>query len=110
MLITSATLDEVSLVTDPAIDSARVSEVAASENEAPKEDSASATAEADDIIAYYSDILPKTYGSKCFIVSSDKDFIQLVNDDVIVYRPIEREYYTKDKVKEKFGVLADNFI
>jgi HK97 family phage prohead protease len=47
MNITSATLDEVSLVTDPAIDSARVSEVAASENEAPKEDSAPATAEAD---------------------------------------------------------------
>ena len=47
MKITSATLDEVSLVTDPAIDSARVSEVAASENEAPKEDSDSATAETD---------------------------------------------------------------
>jgi HK97 family phage major capsid protein len=47
MLITSATLDEVSLVTDPAIDSARVSEVAASEKEAPKQDSASATAEAE---------------------------------------------------------------
>jgi HK97 family phage prohead protease len=47
MQITSATLDEVSLVTDPAIDSARVSEVAASENEAPKENSESATAEAD---------------------------------------------------------------
>jgi HK97 family phage major capsid protein len=45
MKITSATLDEVSLVTDPAIDSARVSEVAASENEAPKEDSEPATAE-----------------------------------------------------------------
>jgi len=48
MQITSATLDEVSLVTDPAIDSARVAEVvAASENEAPKEDSAPATADAD---------------------------------------------------------------
>jgi len=46
MQITAATLDEVSLVTDPAIDSARVSEVAASENEAP-EDSAPASAEAD---------------------------------------------------------------
>jgi HK97 family phage prohead protease len=46
MQITAATLDEVSLVTDPAIDSARVSEVAASENEAP-EDSAPATAEED---------------------------------------------------------------
>jgi HK97 family phage major capsid protein len=47
MQITSATLDEVSLVTDPAIDSARVSEVAASENEAPQQDSAPATAEED---------------------------------------------------------------
>jgi HK97 family phage major capsid protein len=47
MQITSATLDEVSLVTDPAIDSARVSEVAASENEAPKEDSDLATADSD---------------------------------------------------------------
>ena len=48
MKITSASLEEVSLVTDPAIDSARVSEVAASENEAPKEEnSAPATAEAD---------------------------------------------------------------
>jgi HK97 family phage major capsid protein len=46
MKILKARLDEVSLVTDPAIDSARVSEVAASENEAP-ENSDSATAEAD---------------------------------------------------------------
>ncbi len=45
MQITSATLDEVSLVTDPAIDSARVAEVvAASENE-EKKDSDLATAD-----------------------------------------------------------------
>jgi len=46
MKILKARLDEVSLVTDPAIDSARVSEVAASENEAP-ENSESATADTD---------------------------------------------------------------
>ena len=46
MKITSASLEEVSLVTDPAIDSARVSEVAASENEALK-DSEPATADSD---------------------------------------------------------------
>jgi HK97 family phage prohead protease len=47
MQITSATLDEVSLVTDPAIDSARVAEVvAASENEENK-DSDLATADSD---------------------------------------------------------------
>jgi len=47
MKITSASLEEVSLVTDPAIDSARVSEVAASENEAPQENSEPATADSD---------------------------------------------------------------
>ena len=48
MKISSASLEEVSLVTDPAIDSARVSEVAASENEAPKEeDSEPAPADSD---------------------------------------------------------------
>ena len=47
MQITSATLDEVSLVTDPAIDSARVKEVAASETEEVKEDSDLATADSD---------------------------------------------------------------
>jgi len=33
--------------------------------------------EADDIIAYLCDKLPKTYDSQVFIVSSDKDFLQL---------------------------------
>ena len=47
MKITSATLEEVSLVTDPAIQSARVSDVAASENEAPKEDSEPASADSE---------------------------------------------------------------
>ena len=47
MKITSASLEEVSLVTDPAINSARVSEVAASENEATKEDSEPAPADSD---------------------------------------------------------------
>jgi DNA polymerase I len=67
-------------------------------------------AEADDIIAYYSDILPKKYGSKVYIVSSDKDFLQLINENVIVYRPTEKEFYNREMIKNKFGVLAENFI
>ena len=48
MKITSASLEEVSLVTDPAIDSARVSEVAASENETSQEENSEpATADSD---------------------------------------------------------------
>jgi DNA polymerase-1 len=66
--------------------------------------------EADDIIAVLSQDLVKKFNSTVFIVSSDKDFIQLVNDNVIVYRPIEKEYYSPKTVIEKFDVLAENFI
>jgi 5'-3' exonuclease len=66
--------------------------------------------EADDIIAYISDHLNKTHNSKCFIVSSDKDFIQLVNENITVYRPTEKEFYTPKTVLEKFDILAENFI
>jgi len=66
--------------------------------------------EADDIIAHLATKLSSDYGSKVFIVSSDKDFIQLVNENIIVYRPIEKDYYTTDTVIEKFGISAANFI
>jgi DNA polymerase-1 len=66
--------------------------------------------EADDIIAVLSKHLVDKYNSNVFIVSSDKDFVQLINDRVIVYRPIEKEYYTSQTVLEKFDVLAENFI
>jgi len=66
--------------------------------------------EADDIIAYLSDILPNKHNSQVFIVSNDKDFIQLVNDKVTIYRPAEKEHYTPQTVKNKFGILAENFI
>ena len=62
--------------------------------------------EADDVIAVLSEKLEEQYNSNVFIVSSDKDFIQIVTDKTIVYRPMEKEFYTKDTVKEKFGVLA----
>ena len=66
--------------------------------------------EADDIIAYYSQTLCKSPKDKAFIVSSDRDFIQLINENVAVFRPIEKEFYTPDTVKEKFGIPAGNFI
>lgn len=66
--------------------------------------------EADDIIAYYSKTLPKNEKDQIFIVSSDKDFLQLVNKNVIVYRPIEKTFYTEDKMEEKYNMSASNFI
>jgi DNA polymerase-1 len=66
--------------------------------------------EADDIIAVLAEKLVEKHNSTCFIVSSDKDFLQLVTDKIIVYRPMEKEYYTPKVVEEKFGLLPHNFI
>jgi len=66
--------------------------------------------EADDIIAHLSLILPTQPEDRVFIVSSDKDYLQLVTEKIIVYRPIEKEYYTTDTVKERFGVNPNNFL
>jgi 5'-3' exonuclease len=66
--------------------------------------------EADDVIAYLSSTLPTKPEDRVFIVSSDKDYLQLVTEKVIVYRPIEKEYYTTDTVKSKFGVNPSNFL
>ena len=66
--------------------------------------------EADDIIAVLSKKLVKKHNSTCFRVSSDKDFLQLVTDKIIVYRPMEKEYYTPSSVKEKYGIIPENFI
>jgi len=66
--------------------------------------------EADDIIAYLCNKLPNHPDDKLFIVSSDKDFLQLVNKNVIVYRPMEKKYYTEEVFKSKYKMSPQNFI
>lgn len=66
--------------------------------------------EADDIIAYLTHYMSTKYNSKCIIVSADKDFLQIVNDNITVYSPIVKEFYTPKLVKEKFGLPSYNFI
>ena len=66
--------------------------------------------EADDIISYVAQTIDKKYNGKSFIVSSDKDFLQIINDNIMVYRPIEKKIYTKETVMDKFKVLSENFI
>jgi DNA polymerase-1 len=66
--------------------------------------------EADDIISYLSNVVVNKPEDKVFIVSSDKDFIQLVNDNVIVYRPMEKEYYTEQTVIDKYKMSPKNFV
>jgi len=66
--------------------------------------------EADDIIAHLSRYLVNEHDSKCIIVSADKDFLQLVDDNITVYSPMIKEFYTPRAIVEKFGLPAKNFI
>jgi DNA polymerase-1 len=66
--------------------------------------------EADDIIAHLSYYLSNKHDSKVTIVSADKDFLQLVNNNITVYSPIVKEFYTPRLIVEKFGLPAKNFI
>ncbi len=43
------------------------------------------------------------------IVSSDKDFIQLLDDKTLLFRPTQDEILNKNKVVEKFGIHPRNF-
>ena len=61
--------------------------------------------EADDIIAY---LAPKFKQS--IIVSADQDFLQLVSDDITVYSPIKKKFYTPSKVEEEFNCSPCNFL
>lgn len=67
-------------------------------------------AEADDVISHLATTLPKTENDKAVIVSVDKDFLQLVSDRVIVYRPIEKKYYTPQIMRETYNFPTENFI
>lgn len=61
--------------------------------------------EADDIIAY----LANQVKTKVTIVSSDKDFLQLVSPTVEVYAPVKKKTFTVDNIQEELKVLPDNY-
>jgi 5'-3' exonuclease len=65
--------------------------------------------EADDVMAYIATQLKKE-NEKVIIMSTDKDFLQLVNKDVSVYSPSKKKVYNIDEVKEEFGIHPHNFI
>ena len=59
--------------------------------------------EADDLIATYARLATEA-GKKVVIVSSDKDLMQLVNDNVRMLDPMKDKWVDHDGVIEKFGV------
>lgn len=66
--------------------------------------------EADDVISYLAtDVFVKDT-QKVTIMSDDKDFLQLINDRVQVWRPVEKKLYGPAEMMERFGMPPENFI
>ena len=65
--------------------------------------------EADDIISYLAQGFASK-GNKATIVSSDKDFLQIVGENLEVYSPIKKKIYTKKEVQEEIGMLPENYL
>tara|TARA_R100000030_G_scaffold42544_1_gene31992 strand:- start:2198 stop:3235 length:1038 start_codon:yes stop_codon:yes gene_type:complete len=63
--------------------------------------------EADDIIAYLAN---HYFKKEVTILSSDKDFLQLVNQRIKVFTPTKKKMYTEKEVIEDYGVTPQNLI
>lgn len=64
--------------------------------------------EADDVIAY----LTKHFAKQDYnvvILSTDKDFFQLISPGVVVYNPIKRKFIRSQDVIKQYGIHPDNW-
>ena len=64
--------------------------------------------EADDIIAYLAKNASST-NKKVTIVSSDKDFFQLIDKNIEVYAPVKKKTFTNENALEEIKVLPQNY-
>ena len=64
--------------------------------------------EADDVIAEVTR-MPYFNEWQKVIVSSDKDFIQLLDEETVLFRPIQKEVLNKNRIIEEYGIHPNNF-
>ncbi|MDD9303132.1 MAG: DNA polymerase I [Desulfobacter sp.] len=65
--------------------------------------------EADDLLGTYAR-LAQEQGFKVVMVTGDKDFIQLVTDDCILWDPMKDKITDRNAVKEEMGIEPEQFI
>jgi len=63
--------------------------------------------EADDIIAYVTQ-MSHFDGWQKIIVSNDKDFMQLCDDETVLWRPTAKEMLNKNRIVEQYGIHPVN--
>ena len=66
-------------------------------------------AEADDVIAYVANDYLLQKDSQVFIMSSDKDFMQLVDDRTHIWSPTKKKMFYTEDVVEDFKIHPKNF-
>ena len=66
--------------------------------------------EADDAIAYIANEVYTDPNQKVQIVSTDRDFLQLVNNRISVWSPIKKKMYNPRLMQEEFGINASNYL
>lgn len=62
--------------------------------------------EADDVIGY----LAQRVGKEVTILSSDRDYLQLVDDRITVFSPTKKIFYTPSNVLKEYSVTPKNFL
>ena len=65
--------------------------------------------EADDVMAYASELVT-SQGGQSIIYSTDKDFLQMVTENVKVYSPVKKKTFDINTVVETYGVHPNNFV
>jgi len=63
--------------------------------------------EADDLMAWMAN---HYFKKEVILLSSDKDFLQLVNERIRVYSPVKKVMYDEPIVKEEWGVIPQNLV
>lgn len=66
--------------------------------------------EADDVIAYIANEIFTHEDNKVTIVSTDRDFLQLVNHRINVWSPIKKILYTPEVLREEIGLPSKNYL
>lgn len=65
--------------------------------------------EADDTIAYLTKLVKEENGQS-FIMSTDRDFLQLVDKDVAVWSPTKKKLYFENDILDEYGIHPNNFL